>query len=105
MQEDKILRNPIVFNRPDYCPNCNTNSIEIYNGKNQPCRLTLHLNMGRIDKLISENQLMYMKCNHCKRQYKINWMDSETFIPMNDENFFINKFIANFKQNTNKNNY
>lgn len=74
--------NPIRFEREDTCVYCNSKrSIELYDNFNRPMNYTLLLDSlksspNKRDEILNklDNKVLgYMRCNRCKRIYKIHW--------------------------------
>lgn len=91
------MRDGIIMHRADRCPKCQTNTVEMYDDRNNPVQLSMRIDLNRMDDLIDHKKLVYMKCRTCKTVFTINWIDKDCIQPLYDESR-VNKFISNFEQ-------
>lgn len=85
---------PIILQRSDTCPKCNTSkSLEIYNSKNKPLYYS-----SLLDKKVDlKNRLIdisYIECKHCHSRFFPRWQDG-VVRPM--DNISYSDFMAQYK--------
>lgn len=61
----------------NYCPSCDSDSIELYNADNHPIdynKLLRFYNKGYdISNILNSVELSYFKCKNCGKKYIIDW--------------------------------
>lgn len=69
------LTNPIIFNRPDMCPRCKSQKIELISFNNYPQGYS-----GAVDAYLSgyavnfdKYEIRSMKCKSCTKEFVIDW--------------------------------
>jgi hypothetical protein len=72
--------NPIVFLKRTYCPDCGTDTMEIYNMYNKPIgypAMVRNFSTSQVLEFLNQEKypLSYIKCTKCNRTYLINWTD------------------------------
>lgn len=79
-------KDPMLFYPYNYCLNCKTNSIELYNWHNyaqkyQKLLDQYHLN-GTIPDTFDKYGVYTMRCSKCGKEYKIRWTEDGVPIPV-----------------------
>ena len=94
---------PIEFVEKDYCINCNSeHAIQCFTTYNKIINYSSLLkrlgNNESLDNILGRAELAYMKCNKCKKEYKIQWnVEKNIPEPMFDDIFF-NYFMSFYKK-------
>lgn len=72
--EDGLI-SPILFNRPDMCPNCKSQKIELISFNNYPQGYS-----GAVDAYLSgyavtfdKYEIRSMRCKSCTKEFVIDW--------------------------------
>lgn len=87
---------PIEFLREDHCMECNKNTIELYNVRNQPMGYSRILDRPELlENIINNSELSHFQCKSCGVGYGIFWKKPE-FFPIPFRQIFI---LNNFEEN------
>ena len=87
---------PIEFLREDHCMNCDKNSIELYNVRNQPMGYSRILDNPTIfDNIVNSAELSHFQCKGCGASWGIHWL-KPLFHPIPMRQMFI---LDNFEDN------
>lgn len=75
----------IRHDRSDYCINCHTSNIELYDMYNNPVNYSLlvtkYLQGGDINSVLNKRELSYFRCKKCGQIYRIDWRNNYFPIP------------------------
>ena len=91
---------PMIFLPYNYCPNCKTNSIEIYSWHNYAQKYQKVLDFAKINHrlpdVLDKYGIYTMRCSRCGKEYKIDWSDGipRPIINNFDTVLFMNRFMA-----------
>lgn len=84
---------PYYFLRPDICPNCGEQSLELYNRYDDSMRLTDAIE-NKEEDILQKLNARYFRCTRCGADYPINWVFGKP-IPLTNSTFDI--FFSQFK--------
>lgn len=96
---EKVLKQPMEFDRWDFCPNCGRNKIEMFNFFNSPMHYS-----SIVDKFIRGDLIVdshkyeayMMRCTACGKCYDIIW-DGNFPMPMKRGDYRKLNFIKQFQ--------
>lgn len=96
------MKSPIIFYRPDFCPNCKKNSIELFDFFNSPMKYNLiadkYMTREPVSFLINKKAIYRMRCRSCGKIFQIRWEGEyplPDYYPSHKDN---REFISNFKK-------
>ena len=71
------MKTPVLFHRPDFCPRCKRNTIEVFDYFNNPMGYTKIIDRyekrAPVDDLLNRRAIYRMRCKSCSKVYAIRW--------------------------------
>ena len=94
--EDKGLINPIIEERPDICPHCRAQRVELFsfNGYPQNYRDAVDAYLRGYNIEYNKYEIRTMKCKSCNKEFVIDW-SSGFPRPLRDV-YKTNRFFSEF---------
>lgn len=85
-----MVFNPVRRILPSECPNCNQNTLSLYDNRNRRINYSLlckYSTFDQIKKKLEKSNLKYLQCDNCKSIFVLDWTKKEIPYPCTKDKY------------------
>lgn len=85
-----MVFNPVRRILPSECPNCNQNTLSLYDNRNRRINYSLlckYNTFDQIKKKLEKSNLKYLQCDNCKAIFVLDWTKKEIPYPCTKDKY------------------
>ena len=85
-----MVFNPVRRILPSECPNCNQNTLLLYDNRNRRINYSLlckYNTFDQIKKKLEKSNLKYLQCDNCKSIFVLDWTKKEIPYPCTKDKY------------------
>lgn len=85
-----MVFNPVRRILPCECPNCNQNTLSLYDNRNRRINYSLlckYNTFDQIKKKLEKSNLKYLQCDNCKSIFVLDWTKKEIPYPCTKDKY------------------